>query len=157
MELSVYFDFEVTGVGYRNEGGLCFVGGEAVFGFSHPAISRVVEVRLVHWERGFFQTSKRSAGFGSPLQIGQVCNNAEVIDGDLRGQPTEGALVVLALKVRMTDVRQEYVRLSEIPFSSETKWMAVRVRKVKSGVRGSCSSVLKDLMKTSDCSLLGRK
>lgn len=96
---------DVTGVGYNHEGGLCTVNNEAVFGYSHPSISRVVEV-------------------------GCVCNNADIINGDLRGQPTEGALIALANKIRLTNIRHEFQRIEEIPFNSETKWMAVLCRRL---------------------------
>lgn len=56
------------------EGGLCTVDSERVIGFSHPSVSRVIE-------------------------IGCICNNAVLSDGVLIGQPTEGALLVLGMKV----------------------------------------------------------
>lgn len=31
--------------------------------------------------------------------MGAVCNNAEIINNQLRGQPTEGALLAVAMKV----------------------------------------------------------
>jgi Ca2+-transporting ATPase len=86
---------------------------------SHPSISKVV-------------------------QIGVICNNAEIVDGNLQGQPTEGALLACAYKVLSTifavlrlkslvslqldleNVRYEYNRLQEWPFNSDTKFMAVR-------------------------------
>jgi magnesium-transporting ATPase (P-type) len=33
------------------------------------------------------------------LQVGAVCNNAEIVNSQLRGQPTEGALITVAMKV----------------------------------------------------------
>lgn len=50
------------------------MGNEHVSGYSHPSISRVIE-------------------------IGCICNNAVVSDGMLIGQPTEGALLILGMKV----------------------------------------------------------
>lgn len=50
------------------------MGSERVVGYSHPSISRVIE-------------------------IGCICNNAIISDGILIGQPTEGALLVLGMKV----------------------------------------------------------
>jgi hypothetical protein len=32
-------------------------------------------------------------------KVGAVCNNAEIINSQLRGQPTEGALIAVAMKV----------------------------------------------------------
>lgn len=66
---------QVLGVGYSLEGGMCTVGSERLVGYSHPSVSRVIE-------------------------IGVVCNNSVLSDGVLIGQPTEGALLVLGMKVR---------------------------------------------------------
>ena len=69
-----FFFFQVLGTGYSLEGGLCCTGGERIVGNSHPSLSRVIE-------------------------IGCICNNATLSNGILIGQPTEGALLVLAMKV----------------------------------------------------------
>nr|XP_049706874.1 calcium-transporting ATPase type 2C member 1 isoform X2 [Helicoverpa armigera]XP_049707877.1 calcium-transporting ATPase type 2C member 1-like isoform X2 [Helicoverpa armigera] len=60
------------------------------------------------------------------LEVGVLCNNATLRDEALYGQPTEGALLACALKNGMRDVREDYNRLHEIPFSSETKMMVVK-------------------------------
>ncbi|KAF6767876.1 hypothetical protein AHF37_10323 [Paragonimus kellicotti] len=60
-----------------------------------------------------------------PFQIGCICNNAVLQDGKLHGQPTEGALLRLALQLRIADTRQLYSRVHEWSFSSETKMMMV--------------------------------
>lgn len=62
------------------------------------------------------------------LEIGCICNNADVIDGQLRGQPTEGSLIVAAQKLSIPDPREKYNRIEEIPFSSEQKLMIVRCK-----------------------------
>lgn len=61
------------------------------------------------------------------LECGSICNNADILGSELRGQPTEGALLAAAHKMGIYDVRNHYVRLQEIPFSSEHKMMAVKV------------------------------
>lgn len=64
---------QVTGVGYNGIGNvLC--DGQAVDSQSHPALSKIIEV-------------------------GCICNDAEICDDTLHGQPTEGALLACALKV----------------------------------------------------------
>lgn len=60
------------------------------------------------------------------LEVGCVCNNAEITSEGLRGQPTEGALLAAAAKAGLHKSRNNYTRLQEWPFSSETKFMAVR-------------------------------
>ncbi|QNG20989.1 cation-translocating P-type ATPase [Rhodococcus triatomae] len=55
-----------------------------------------------------------------------LCNDASVSDGKLVGDPTEGALVVLAEKggIDVAGARQTYPRIAEVPFDSEYKFMA---------------------------------
>uniref|UniRef100_UPI00358E72F4 calcium-transporting ATPase type 2C member 1 isoform X1 n=1 Tax=Myxine glutinosa TaxID=7769 RepID=UPI00358E72F4 len=91
---------DVTGVGYNADGDVR-LDGECVHGFSHLSITKVVEA-------------------------GCVCNNTIVRENNLMGQPTEGALLALAMKMGLKGLREDYIRKSEIPFSSEQKWMAVK-------------------------------
>ena len=64
------------------------------------------------------------------LQGMALCSDAEVreVQGEwmLTGDPTEGALVVLAMKgdVDVTSLRSRHPRLNEVPFDSEHKFMA---------------------------------
>lgn len=68
--------FKVGGIGYDTTNGDCKVeNGERVIGHSHPSLTRIIE-------------------------IGCVCNNVEILNGTIIGQPTEGALMVLAVKVK---------------------------------------------------------
>jgi len=61
------------------------------------------------------------------LKVGLLCNNAQqTYDGSILGNPTEGALLSAALHSGYDDIRKKYTRLEEIPFGSETKWMAVK-------------------------------
>ncbi|CAD6184355.1 unnamed protein product [Caenorhabditis auriculariae] len=92
---------EVSGIGYTSDGGVCSFNGEMIRQFSHPEFSVIIEA-------------------------GVVCNNASVEGDKVIGQPTEGALVVLAKKAGLSDCRQRYARLREMPFSSDTKWMGVQ-------------------------------
>uniref|UniRef100_A0A6G1SGI9 Calcium-transporting ATPase n=1 Tax=Aceria tosichella TaxID=561515 RepID=A0A6G1SGI9_9ACAR len=60
------------------------------------------------------------------------CNNAKFDpSGKLLGQATEGAIVVAAKKLGLHNSQNECVRLEEIPFSSEHKYMAVKCRVVE--------------------------
>ncbi|XP_039619405.1 calcium-transporting ATPase type 2C member 2-like [Polypterus senegalus] len=93
---------EVTGVGYKKNGAVLIMpGGEVAKGFSNVSLGKLAEA-------------------------GCVCNNAVVKDGVLMGQPTEGALITLAMKMDIDSVKDCYVRIKEFPFSSEQKWMAVK-------------------------------
>uniref|UniRef100_T1J4W7 Calcium-transporting ATPase n=1 Tax=Strigamia maritima TaxID=126957 RepID=T1J4W7_STRMM len=60
------------------------------------------------------------------VEVGCICNNATIIGGNLCGQPTEGALLSVGLKMDMYGERERYVRIQEMPFSSEQKIMAVK-------------------------------
>jgi P-type Ca2+ transporter type 2C len=55
-----------------------------------------------------------------------LCADAVVKDGDLVGDPTEGALVVLAEKggLDAATTRQDYPRVAELPFDADYKMMA---------------------------------
>jgi P-type Ca2+ transporter type 2C len=55
-----------------------------------------------------------------------LCADATVRDADLIGDPTEGALVVLAEKggIDVPETRQHYPRIAELPFDSAYKLMA---------------------------------
>ncbi|XP_039284046.1 calcium-transporting ATPase type 2C member 1 isoform X1 [Nilaparvata lugens] len=62
------------------------------------------------------------------LEIGCVCNNAIITGETLRGQPTEGALLAVAMKHGMYGIADKYDRLKEYPFSSEEKMMTVKCK-----------------------------
>ncbi len=96
---------DVTGGGYKPEGQILDSSG--------------VEVKL-----------EESTTLYELLKSGVLCSDTilkRLGDGewDIMGDPTEGALVVLAEKVSMhvEIVRAENTRIDEIPFSSETKRM----------------------------------
>ena len=63
------------------------------------------------------------------LTAGLLCSDAELCDDDgrwiVRGDPTEGALVVLAAKTGLEErpIRHDAPRIAELPFSSERKLM----------------------------------
>lgn len=60
-------------MGYNGRGEV-ICNGQRVDGQSHPALSKVIEV-------------------------GCICNDAEIHEDQLHGQPTEGAILACALKV----------------------------------------------------------
>lgn len=70
-------------------------------------------------------------GFLEFLKAGALCADAHLIENeekqwDIKGDPTEGALVVAAAKAGLikSELDSEYTRVAEIPFSSEDKYMA---------------------------------
>jgi P-type Ca2+ transporter type 2C len=127
--------YEISGDGYEPEGEIEAEGGNTVRELSFDL------ARL--------------------LDIGLLCNNATLDEEDgqwfVKGNPSEGALIVAAVKAGMEKISGgEGKRLAEIPFSSDTKYMAT-LHKVKDGagrlayVKGAperllefCTQVLKD-------------
>jgi Ca2+-transporting ATPase len=63
------------------------------------------------------------------LRIGVLCNDAHLVQDNgtwhIKGDPTEGALVVAAAKagLKQEELRSQFVRVGEVPFSSERKRM----------------------------------
>uniref|UniRef100_A0A8C3IL99 Calcium-transporting ATPase n=1 Tax=Chrysemys picta bellii TaxID=8478 RepID=A0A8C3IL99_CHRPI len=96
------FQAEVSGVGYSGKGSVCLLPSkEVIKEFSNVSVGKLVEA-------------------------GCVANNAIIRKNTVMGQPTEGALIVLAMKMELSDIKDIYIRKKEIPFSSEQKWMAVK-------------------------------
>lgn len=66
------------------------------------------------------------------LEIGLYCNNAALKEKEgqwvVEGNPSEGALIVAAMKSGLEKTSDKWERLSEIPFSSDTKYMATLYR-----------------------------
>ncbi|KFW81173.1 Calcium-transporting ATPase type 2C member 2, partial [Phalacrocorax carbo] len=96
------FQAEVSGVGYNGEGNVYLLPSKEILKeFSNVSVGKLVEA-------------------------GCVVNNAIIRRNSVMGQPTEGALIALAMKMELADIKDIYVRKKEIPFSSEQKWMAVK-------------------------------
>lgn len=95
--------FEITGAGYEPKG---------EFRLNHQTIS-----------------PENNLALQKLLLIGLLCNDATLYqDGSnwkVRGDPTEGALVVVAAKANLSieKIRDQFPRLGEIPFTSERKRM----------------------------------
>ncbi|MGI9642026.1 MAG: cation-translocating P-type ATPase [Acidimicrobiia bacterium] len=109
MASRVYHDaawFQVEGSGYGKTGAIRAVAGEPEHDFT-------------------------ALGYGLVL-----CSDATVSDeGDVIGDPTEAALVVLAAKLGIDaeETRRAYPRLAEVPFDSSYKFMATVHRVVVGG------------------------
>lgn len=91
---------EVTGSGYLPDGVIRCEGQHIQYD-THPSIYKVIE-------------------------IGAVCNNSHIFNHQIHGQPTEAALLTLAMKASYNEMRDDFIRHEEWPFSSETKWMGVK-------------------------------
>ncbi|RQM16416.1 hypothetical protein DD237_003400 [Peronospora effusa] len=90
------------------------------------------------------------------LLSGALCNNANIVDGEVLGQATEGAVLLCAQKVGITpSVIQQFRRVSEVPFSSEKKWMAVCCEPLSGGLsrwhlKGMTEAILSRCSKIED-------
>jgi Ca2+-transporting ATPase len=101
-EICTFRAIEVTGAGYNPEGSF-LVGGEAI----DPKARDIAQI----------------------LKIGVLSNNADLENSEggwrVVGDPTEGALIVVAKKAGVLEkVRETYVRIVEYPFDSDRKRMA---------------------------------
>lgn len=75
------------------------------------------------------------------LLTANLCNNSQLRDDDVFGQPTEGALLVMCIKGGLEEQRDKHERTYEMPFNSDQKWMAVKC----SGIfhaKGSTDAIL---------------
>jgi len=104
---------------------------------------RIIEVSGVGYEpRGAFSLAgephqpMRDKDVEMLLLAGALCNDTRLTQGEggweVKGDPTEGALVVLAQKAGMKpgEVAQQSPRIGEVPFSSERKRMTTIHRSV---------------------------
>lgn len=107
--------YEVTGAGYNSHGEVITSTGETALPFSHPNLVKLA-------------------------QVSSVCNNSLIIDENLRGSPTEGALLAFAMKMGVHNARNQFKKIQEWPFSSETKYMMVKCQ-CRGGSEISSSSV----------------
>jgi len=94
-------------VGYNGCGHVT-VAGQTLTPNSNLSVTKVIEVRSFQICCVITVTTWSLLVFNLPqwLQVGYLCNNAHIEDGSLFGQPTEGALIAVALKVtinRQTD------------------------------------------------------
>jgi Ca2+-transporting ATPase len=112
--------FTVTGEGYGTQGEYKLASG--ITG-------------LQPWQKNTLVYSTEgkllSAG-GAKVDLAQIllpmalCADARLDDGALIGDPTEGALIVLAEKggISVDGAREMYPRVAEVPFDSDYKFMA---------------------------------
>ena len=90
---------------------------------------KIIDVTGVGYDaKGQFLYKGKQAGIDDIellLRLGVLNNNAELKDGNLIGDPTEGALIVSAAKAGLIkeELDIEYSRIDEIEFTSERKLM----------------------------------
>jgi Ca2+-transporting ATPase len=112
--------FKVTGEGYGTQGTMTLASSS---------------VGVQPWQKGTLTYSTEgkllSAG-GAQVDLDQImlpmalCADARLDNGDLIGDPTEGALIVLAEKggISVDGAREMFPRVAEVPFDADYKFMA---------------------------------
>ncbi len=112
--------FAVTGEGYGTQGTMTLAEGiPGLQPWQKPTLAYSTEGKLL------------SAG-GAKVDLDQIllpmalCADARLDNGALIGDPTEGALIVLAEKggISVDGAREMYPRVAEVPFDSDYKFMA---------------------------------
>ncbi|KAI6646429.1 Calcium-transporting ATPase type 2C member 1-like isoform X2 [Oopsacas minuta] len=87
-------------------------------------------------EQGGRVSLRETPDLESLVLAGTLCNNARIdADGKLLGQSTEGALLRLSQKLGVSHLRRSYKRLTEHPFSSESKVMSVLVSNINEPIK----------------------
>ncbi len=68
---------------------------------------------------------RRDGALRLALSIAAACGDARLVPGGIKGDPTEGALLVAAAKagIRVEDLEAEWPRVAEVPFESERRRM----------------------------------
>lgn len=114
---------EVTGDGYVPVGDIQ-LGGQSTDPLKNPSLSRLLHVSVLCNNATLYeekQETKRKKGKDAKDSTASVWN--------IKGDPTEGALVVLSAKSGITQesLNEKYKRIEEFPFDSERKRMSVLV------------------------------
>nr|WP_229751736.1 HAD-IC family P-type ATPase [Marinithermofilum abyssi] len=119
-------EWDVEGDGYQPVGSIRPVGSDTAVNLSEqPEIQRMCQISL-------------------------LCNNTELVKEEgrwiVKGDPTEGALLTLAVKAGMKEKTDEWKRVHEIPFDSSHGRMTVICRQFENDCylfsKGSLESIL---------------
>ena len=115
------------------------------FSFPGENVQATIKNNELHFDKGEIKTSKEN--FEKLKLIGALCNNAfvknEAEKDKLLGDPIEIALLHLAdtSGTNAEDLKKQYVRTGEIPFSSETKLMGTLHKNTKGNFVAAKGSV----------------
>ncbi len=112
--------FRVTGEGYGTQGAMTLTGGIA-------GLQPWQKNTLTYSTEGKLLSSGGARVDLDPILLPMaLCADARLDNGTLIGDPTEGALIVLAEKggISVDGAREMYPRVAEVPFDSDYKFMA---------------------------------
>lgn len=122
--------FTITGVGYRPEGKLRTWGQASPANGDSPGQARAGEVEVSGQLELSIHDLHRRVSLLECLRAGVLCNDSQLIErdgeGGIQGDPTEGALLVVAAKagIGAEVLLEEFPRIDSIPFESENQYMA---------------------------------
>ncbi len=112
--------FTVTGEGYGTQGTYALASGVA-------GVQPWQKNTLTYSTEGkFLSAGGAKIDFDEIMLPMALCADARLDNGTLIGDPTEGALIVLAEKggISVDGAREMYPRIAEVPFDSDYKFMA---------------------------------
>lgn len=95
-------------------------------------------------------SSGASQSLVKAMTIATLCNNAQLVDGQLHGNPSECALLSAADKLNLLSVRQNYRRIEEWPFSADSKIMVTKCLDSHSNVIYCLKGALERVMERCD-------
>ncbi|CAN5394340.1 cation-transporting P-type ATPase [soil metagenome] len=132
-----------------------------VLSFPGETLSVRIENNILKFDQG--SVEKTSENFEKLILIGALCNNASLENEGTKqkttGDPIEIALIHLvnASGKSFEEIRKQFGRLDEVPFSSETKMMGT-LHKVPKGnfaaVKGSVEQLLERCSKIQSANLI---
>lgn len=112
--------YKVTGEGYGTKGELQYLGAK-------PASDPAQKGTTPYTTDGQILSAGGTKIDLEPIMLPMaLCADARLDGEQLIGDPTEGALIVLAAKggIDIEGARQQYPRVAEVPFDSDYKFMA---------------------------------
>jgi cation-transporting P-type ATPase F len=131
------YHYETTATGYNPSAGMIIKKQQISTGSSDIGNESIKKEDVVTLSYSGFTSSPANVSSKYPLVLeqcliaGMLCNESELLENEdgnweVKGDPTEGALIVSALKAGLSEPRIErrFPQIDTIPFESHLKFMA---------------------------------